>query len=1544
MSTNTIKIKRKKCPNGEIKNKITGECEKKNKTIKITSPTSIPLPIPIQIINEPQPQEPSQNQTIKLKVKCKKGEHWNNKTKKCEKLGEYRGDIFVPTKKVRSSILGCKITDLPKETDIERVKELEKKTTAELREIIGKYAGMQPNEASQKNQIFGARRINELINLIICIENKLKNGEKLETEKQIETQEQPIQQPSEIQPTEEIIQSPSIDIVQPNEQPYDITNPLPSPSVSPSPSPPKETLEPQINIEQIENNLQDKIGKQTYDEDTKEYNQFLLKKERLEYENNKSNNNNDFLYPSIDDPNFNLKIARKKEFNDTKYNGDIQDIKKLSEIMCKSDFELSPHQLFVKNYLSFQTPYNALLLYHGLGTGKTCSAIGIAEEMRLYMKQVGLNQRIIVVASPNVQNNFRLQLFDEKKLVQDGELWNLNTCIGSSLLKEINYVNTKGLTKEAVSRKIKNIINQYYYFMGYTEFANYIKKKTSIQENSGYSEKEMKVMYIKNIQRVFNNRQIIIDEIHNIRISDDNKKQKKTATLLMEVVKYADNIRLLLLSATPMYNSYKEIIWLTNLLNLVDKRAIINEHDVFDKDGNFIEEKKTKEGLVIEGGRELLQRKLIGYISYVRGENPYTFPYRVYPDVFTNQDIKNINYPKLQMNLKPIDVPLKNIPVYSSQIGDYQSYGYDFIMKNLRTKSFNVTNIYGKEREMPSFENMDTFGYTVLQQPLEALNIVYPNPEFDNYLSSQKEENTEQIETGFIERNELIHSIIGKEGLKNVMNSKTTVSTYTLRHDFEYNTAILNKYGRIFHPDNILKYSSKISKICNSVMNSKGIILIYSQFIDGGVVPIALALEEMGFARYGSSQHTKSLFKKQPTEPIDSITMKPKSQIDASTFNQAKYVMITGDKAFSPNNLEDIKYVTDPINKNGEKVKVILITKAGSEGLDFKNIRQVHILEPWYNMNRNEQIIGRAVRNLSHCQLPFEERNVEIYLHSTIPRNDEEPADLYVYRLAEKKALQIGKITRLLKEIAVDCILNIGQTNFTVDKLMTFVANQDIKIKLSSIVDISGNMIQKEIQFKIGDRPYTDICDYMDNCSFTCSPNATVDDANIDKNTYNEEYLKMNYSTIIKRIRQLFKEQSFYKKEDIIKRINVVRKYPIEQIDYALTHFINNKNEYIIDSIGRTGYLINKDIFYAFQPIEITDERTSIFERNVPVDYKRTSIDLEIPKKIDAQLEEGSQNVVKETIDETNVSNDLEKTIEIKYKMIIKKIEENLKNALLVEDVKIESGENDWYKHLKNVFDKLIEYHKIPEDTIIKYAIYHNLDTLLFEERFILLQYLFKDDSKSNLNIEKIIKEYFNEKLVTRIENNVKDTGILLTDNKLNKTYNKIDWNIYVQDRERPLMWNQIDKQDIAQFKQSVLKFVIDMPNRRRYNNIIGFINLFKNDEVVFKTKDLKETKGNKGAYCQNAGKKDIINRINMILDTPVYNDEFVRKKIVTKVKRNDGYIYNKEFENGIYKYGLCVILEMVMRYYNEINKDNKIWFLDLEKSIINDVVDYKVL
>ena len=176
-------------------------------------------------------------------------------------------------------------------------------------------------------------------------------------------------------------------------------------------------------------------------------NEFLTEIEKTEYNDNNENDNYPNLYPNLNDPNFSSKISLFNEFQSTKYDGKIGPIEKLANNVCNADFELMPHQMFVKNFLSENTPYNGLLLYHGVGTGKTCSAIGISEEQRKYNIQNNISQKIIIVASPNVQTSFYNQLFDEKKLKKDGEQWNLNTCVGKLLLQEINPANVNGMDK-----------------------------------------------------------------------------------------------------------------------------------------------------------------------------------------------------------------------------------------------------------------------------------------------------------------------------------------------------------------------------------------------------------------------------------------------------------------------------------------------------------------------------------------------------------------------------------------------------------------------------------------------------------------------------------------------------------------------------------------------------------------------------------------------------------------------------------------------------------------------------------------------------------------------------------------------------------------------------------------------------------------------------------------------------------------------------------------------------------------------------------------
>jgi hypothetical protein len=1430
-------------------------------------------------------------------------------------------------------------------------------------------------------------------------------------------------------------------IAQPLTHPTEPTPPPDEPEAEPVQADPLSRAEPIILDEGLyklpetditstanENELQNKIGIPPDDVDSKEYNTFMKEKELIERKNINLEDTYDFLYPELNDPNFNIKIAKRKEFQDTQYDGKIYDIKTQAEKMCNAEFELMPHQLFVKNFLSFQTPYNSLLLYHGLGTGKTCSAIGIAEEMRSYMKQTGGNQRIMIIASPNVQNNFRQQIFDERKLLMEGGNWNLNTCIGNALLKEINPSQVQNMPRDKVISQINSLINQYYTFMGYGELANYIKRNIATDGESGLSTKQQKQQEIGKIQALFNNRLVIIDEVHNIRIMQDNKEAKKTASLLMRVCKYAENMRLLLLSATPVFNDPREIIWLTNLLNAVDKRGQIEEKDVFTREGEFAKSRTLPDGTQVEDGQELLRRKLTGYVSYIRGENPYTFPYRIYPvDFAPGRQIQLDSYPSTQMNnkqIEPAEKPSKT-PLYMDPFGEYQKSAYNFIIEHLLHTSFSTTDIYGKEREMPSFENMESFGYTQLREPLQSLNIIYPSPAFDEVVGEMENpdeeveespENTESVEESTVEspenaepveelnlvesqaakefaggngenntpttiqvtapvtaqapvvpdevvdetgdeedyddddeesseeedksvdespdessaesavetvdeetlaqHAEIINSMIGKEGLSTIMSYEQTRTPFELRHNFKYYPDIMSKYGKIFHPDNIQKYSGKIASICNSIKQSTGIVMVYSQFIDGGVVPIALALEEMGFTRYGFASHTKSLFETAPTAQVDATTFKTLAETeDKATFHPAKYVMITGDKSFSPNNLADLKHVTSPANKNGEQVRVVLITKAAAEGLDFKNIRQLHVLEPWYNMNRVEQIIGRGVRNLSHCMLPFEERNVEIYLHATAPDGDAEPADLYVYRYAEKKAIQIGTITRILKEIAVDCILNIGQTSFTLDKLNDLAENQNIRLRLSS---------NQEIEYKIGDREGSGICDYM-NCDFVCSPNTVINPEDINNNTYGEHYVKMNYNAIAKRIRDVFREQPFYSRTQLLASIQIMRTYPLEQIDYVLSMFTENPYNYIVDKYGRSGYLVNAGDYYGFQPLEITDEQSSVFDRTAPVDYKPNEMYMELPLEKEGERKQPAPVL---EVDKPDIPNfgKIEKSYESlanELKSVFADIDaEKVKHA---NGTLMETAESDWYKHMGHVYSELENNLHIPTDIIDKYTVFHWMDMQLIEHKLIMLYHLYKAETYMPTYMhESSIKSYFDDKMFSQGA----DKCIALGGN------NHIE--LYIQVLETR-QWKKAPAATVRKYKDELRKKYHIEPSQLQ--SFVGFMHLFKKNEMTFKMKEIvkqpvagKHAYLNKGFKCSVMGKSEIVKFMNnkVLAKNPYFGGQDKDGMIKYDVNTN---------AKNIMRIGLCVMMEIIMRYFNDSpNSGNQKWFLDVEETLANDL------
>ena len=1441
-------------------------------------------------------------------------------------------------------------------------------------------------------------------------------------------------------------------------------------------------------------------------------------KNRKELE--KSKNEYEYLYPNLDDPNFNAKIANKKEFSDTKYDGAIYDVEKYAEILSVADYELLPQQAFVRNFLSFQTPYNSLMLFHGLGSGKTCSAIGVCEEMRDYLKQMGINKRIIIVASPNVQDNFKLQLFDERKLKEVDGIWSMKGCLGNKLLKEINPTGMKGLKREKVIQQVKNVINASYSFQGYLQFSNEIVRKsgkTNIIETK-----------IKNLEMEYSNSLVVIDEVHNIRISEDNEN-KNVAKNLMFLVSVVSNVRLLLLSATPMFNSYKEIVWLLNLMNMNDRRGIISVSDIFDNNGNW---KIDKDGTEI--GKEMLIRKATGYVSYVRGENPYTFPFRVYPDKFAIKNtFKTIEeYPKYQINGRKIsnDKKITKLSLFLNLVGEYQEMGYKYIIDRLRSRgeSYQMTK-KGTQRNVAAFSTLKSFGYTDLQIPIESLNIVYPYDGLDElvkriqpieyneteetdiddispttslekdiveeiddvisngpqFVSSARVSKNSELESepavtegieadnvsivNAVERDardikkieksksankkkssNLIFDILdeediitedannsskedkistqssksssskslsslskssssepsvnkfspqeisfkgslskkiplkssdisglhinetdtksqfpseknsikettssrggtsnsssnssskeqlyidpkdltGSQGLKRIMDYVDS-KTPSIKGQFEYKRNV----PHVFEEKEIGKYSSKIKNICNYIYNkdtgkvSEGIILVYSSYIDAGIIPMALALEEMGFTRYG--EKAKPLFKTPPVPVVDVRTMK--SSVSRKDFKPARYIMITGDPRISPNNDADVKAITNNDNIfredkdgilediSGEIIKVVLISQAGSEGLDFKAIRQVHILEPWYNVNRLEQIIGRAVRNFSHKDLPFSKRNVQIFLYGTILTNaEEEAADLYIYRTSELKAVKIGKVTRLLKQTAVDCIINHDQTELISNNFNKIEENRNITQVLSDNKVLNN--------FVIGDTDNTATCDFME-CEFKCLPDINVETLQENADTYNESFMLINSDKIIQKIKILMKMQYFYKKNDLLKLINIPKKYPTTQIYAALTQLINDGSEYIVDKYGRTGYLVNVGEYYLFQPSELNYKNISIYDRSVPINYKHDMIKFEIKTNAIKPVID-KRGITEKDAEGEDVEGDDDENAFLEGKSVLDAMFNNYK--LASNTIKIQRGNDNWY-HLCGVIMRRIS----KEDNIIladskekrveileKLLIEHIVDSLMMNDKINLLNYIYGNKNVEIKLLDEHLKRFYSKikiYLQTKFVVAKGITGIVIFDGP--SRVNNL--NIFVLDDDKWILAKPEDKRDLG---DAILKKYRLKANLNHYVGFIGFEN--NNKYMVCQIKDTKNERST-GFRCDQAGKNKIIS----ILRNIDSDDRFISKIIKKDKEDNDA----EGTENNEGAKELYIRVELTLRIFEYQKLNNKTWFVDTETAIVNE-------
>jgi hypothetical protein len=217
-------------------------------------------------------------------------------------------------------------------------------------------------------------------------------------------------------------------------------------------------------------------------------------------------------------------------------------------------------------------------------------------------------------------------------------------------------------------------------------------------------------------------------------------------------------------------------------------------------------------------------------------------------------------------------------------------------------------------------------------------------------------------------------------------------------------------------PKHIGAHAPKIAAVASRVAACQGVAMVYSRFVWAGLVPLAIALEHLGFERFEAPPLLKDRGGGgKPTKAKKRMT----------------YAIISATRSIKSDDQRTLAALVSPENRDGDVIKVVLVSDKGSEGLDLKYVREVHVLEPWYHLNKIEQVVGRASRFCSHRDLPLERRNLTVYLHAAtrppakgwgVP--GAETVDLRAYRIAEGKQARILEVERVLREVAFDCHLN----------------------------------------------------------------------------------------------------------------------------------------------------------------------------------------------------------------------------------------------------------------------------------------------------------------------------------------------------------------------------------------------------------------------------------------------------------------------------------------------------------------------------------------
>jgi hypothetical protein len=752
---------------------------------------------------------------------------------------------------------------------------------------------------------------------------------------------------------------------------------------------------------------------------------------------------------------------------------------------------LFPHQHFIKDYMQFASPYRGILLFHGLGVGKSAASIATAEillnhmdvvvmlpaslrnnyinEIKKYGKKFyRLKQHWIFVPLDNIKNELpqiaKILSIEQSYIQENNGLWIPNNSNGSP--------NFTSLTKEDqlnINKQIDHIIEKKFNFINY----------------NGLKREHIKKM-IANNQNPFDNKCIVIDEIHNLisRIVGGRLIGSAIYKLLMS----AKNCKIILLSGTPIINYPYEIAYLINLITGPRKffeLTFKKDSDINDKNltkimednknidfFNFDRNTRKLTITMLPSGFAYSNRSTLAVERKTEEANESTSEEALLQNVIKSLTKNGFTVSKKYSVKESITLPEKeeDFNRYFINMDKGTVVNENLFMKRiLGTVSFYST--YSQDL-YPSVEIVDVpvpmndFQFSIYEKSREEERKKEKGMKFKQGAKPDKNPNNPFASSGQVYRfySRANCNFVFPEKIKRPFPSSikamkklneiddfddaaSVISTDDDKVPDDYMSLLKEALTQIstgpyLEKKEIAQYSPKFKLILDKIGKAKGKCLVYSQFRTvEGLGLLGLSMQKMGYAEI----KLKKVHGEYTFDIKEEDMKKPKYMMFTGSNEETQILLNIFNSNFEniPESLKlKLKDISDyDGNVYGEMIKVIMITQSGAEGISLKHVRQVHVLEPYWNHIRIDQVVGRAVRTGSHVDLPPSERNVLVYIYYctftekqlansfTIKTLDKgKTSDEHIFDIAKRKKSIIDNILELLKRASVDCALN-GHTH-----------------------------------------------------------------------------------------------------------------------------------------------------------------------------------------------------------------------------------------------------------------------------------------------------------------------------------------------------------------------------------------------------------------------------------------------------------------------------------------------------------------------------------